>query len=167
MKVIIVPLENKQFDIIHPNHEIFGEGKKDYSELKVLQTTYKGMEYHVMDKDKLPSKSEIESREQWYFEDGEIKTDKEWDKYIMGVGCIKKRYISYLENKIDNLENESNANPFTVAKLMREYVECKERKGLRQEDHIFWYEKALKRLQEEDKKHNIQELLQEKINGLK
>ena len=166
---IIIKHSNGDFSIMHPSLDKYGEGKIPLEECKAL-LPYKNGEKECCGwyiTDEIIDKSDIETREQLYWEDDPttgktlIKKDFGWNVKLIPYQHIRIKYKKRLLKKIGEELSKETPDQVKLAKLNYELSTIMDKTEKE------WYEIALKNI-EEDKhsKPDIVNKLNDKIKEL-
>jgi len=168
---IIIKKNNKDISIVYPNINKFGEGKRSVSECKGIP---EGSDWFIYDG--IIDKSDLESREQLYWEDvdgkTEIKKDLNWEVKLMSDQVVKKKHLNRIRKELDGELEKETPDPITVSKLQRSLDKHKEIKAGPHNEDETWTTIAIQNLDKrvskgESDKPIIRQKLQDKLNELK
>lgn len=173
---IVIKLHGMDVALLDPNPEKYGDGKKPYSSCKgLIPYVENGFHWSVLDK--RVDKSDIETREQLYWEekpDGTtlVKKDYDWAVKLMPEHIIKKRHLKRLQKELDDELEKPSPDAVALIKKQRECDKCRDMKAGNQNEDPYWIEVALKNLDKrvsggEPDKPEIRKKLQDKLKELK
>lgn len=169
-KVIIIEDDDGFYKMVIPNSSIYGdeEGKKPFDQCQILSKPWnQGKKYWIVDKKDLPNLNEMENHFQGYYDetDGRYKIDIGWDRQLMPYWSIRNRYLSKLNQSLNDELALEAPDPVKVVKMKHSFD------SLRKDANIgFWYQKALEGLDDrvlngEPDKPLIRSKLMQKISG--
>ena len=147
MKVIVIKKIDGYISILHPELSKFGDepGMRPFAEHPMLiPYVEQGAEWKVIDDTELPPIGSYEAKKQFYYEDGKIKVDTNWERNLMHALNIRGRLSKRLNEK---LHIEMNSAKPSFQKISEIMIETQSLKDLTE---LELFEKALEIINDEN-----------------